>query len=55
MVQHLGGICCGSVTESLNIRFKQEWHIRWPHFSFADLDRGTSSERQVKHSTLVVS
>lgn len=26
--------------------------MRWPHLSFADLRRGMSSERQVRHSTL---
>ena len=40
------------MTESLKIRFKQEWHIRWPHFNFADLDLGISSDKHVKHSTL---
>lgn len=51
-MQHLGGICCGSVIESLKIRFKQELHIRCPHFNLADLDFGISSERHVKHSIL---
>jgi len=54
-VQHLGGMCWGSVTESLKIRRRQEWHIRWPHFSFADLCRGISSDRHVRHSTLDLS
>jgi len=51
-VQHLGGMCCGSFTDSLKIRFKQSWHCRWPHLSLADLLLGISSDRHTTHSKL---
>lgn len=37
----------------VKMRFKQSWHIRCPHPSFADLVAGMSSARQVKHVTFV--
>jgi hypothetical protein len=40
------------LTDSLKIRFRHDWHMRWPHFNFADFDCGISSDRQVKHVIL---
>lgn len=51
-VQHFGGICCGSVTDMMKIRFKHAWHIRCEHRSFADLLTGISSDRQARHVIL---
>ena len=33
------------------MRLRQGWHMRWPHSSSADFDRGMSSDRQVVHVT----
>ena len=52
-VQHVGGICCGSVVERVKIRRRQALHMRCLHGSRADLEMGTSSERHVMHSTLL--
>lgn len=51
-VQHVGGMCWGSVTDKLKMRRRQEKHIRWVHLSLTALDASISSERQVTHSTL---
>lgn len=51
-VQHLGGMCCGSVMDNLKLRLRHEWHIRWPHLSLAVLREGRSS-MQTTHSTLM--
>jgi hypothetical protein len=35
-VQHRGGMCCwGSVRDNLKALRRQEWHMRWQHFSLA--------------------
>lgn len=47
----MGGICAGSVTDMVKIRFKHEWHMRWPQESFAVRKTGTSSAPQVRQST----
>lgn len=52
VVQHLGGMFCGSVRDNLKLRLRQEWHMRWPHLSLADFEDGTSSSMQTTHSTL---
>lgn len=52
LVQQVGGICCGSVVERVKMRRRQELHMRCLQGSRADLEIGTSSERQVMHSTL---
>ena len=52
LVQQVGGICCGSVVERVKMRRRQAWHMRCSQGSRADLEMGTSSERQVMHSTL---
>ena len=51
-VQHVGGICCGSVVERVKMRRRQALHMRCLQGSRADLEMGMSSERQVIHSTL---
>ena len=28
-VQHLGGMCCGSVRDKVKIRRRHAWHMRW--------------------------
>ena len=52
LVQHVGGICCGSVVERVKMRRRQALHMRCLQGSRADLEMGMSSERQVIHSTL---
>ena len=52
LVQQVGGICCGSVVERVKMRRRQAWHMRCSQGSRAHLEIGTSSERQVMHSTL---
>lgn len=51
LVQHVGGICCGSVVERVKMRRRQVLHMRCLQGNRADLEFGTSSERQVIHST----
>ena len=50
-VQHFGGMWVGSVTDNVKMRFRQSWHIRWSHASFAVLMIGTSSDPQVRQVT----
>ena len=52
-MQHFGGIWAGSVTDMVKMRRRQLWHIRWPQTSFADLEIGMSSDKQVRHSILI--
>lgn len=51
LVQQVGGICCGSVVERVKRRRRQALHMRCLQGSKAVLEIGTSSERQVMHST----
>ena len=53
-MQHLGGMWAGSVTDIVKMRRRQVWHMRWPQASFADFDIGISSDRQVRHWTLIL-
>ena len=52
LVQQVGGMCCGSVVERVKMRRRHVLHMRCLQGRRADLEMGTSSERQVIHSTL---